>query len=86
MSTKVTIRHSRRSDACPGFYLYHDVLDGLGIADDPQTDVYLRLDGVAVALETLSEGGALVTITLPRETARMLGLLRPGTAPGIEQV
>lgn len=87
MSTKVTIRHSHRSDEYPGLHLYHDILDDLGVADDDQSDVYLRLEGVAVALETLIDGGALVTITLPRETARMLGLLRSAcTSPGIEQV
>jgi len=78
MSTKVTIKHRARAATSPGFHLYDDVLDSFGKEDDePSTSVYLRLVGVAVQLETLGDGGASVTITLPSETARELGLLPP---------
>jgi len=37
--------------------------------------VYLRLEGVQVHLETLDRGGAVVTISIPEETAKELGLI-----------
>jgi hypothetical protein len=83
----VTIKHRARAATSPGFHLYDDVLDGFGKEDDePSTPVYLRLVGVAVQLETLSDGGASVTITLPRRTAWELGLLSPAnSSQGPEQ-
>lgn len=79
MSTKVSIKWRTASSTQPGFHLYDDCLDGLGVddGDSEQRVVYLRLDGVAVQLETLPEGGASVTVTLPRRLARELGLLPP---------
>lgn len=76
MSTKVTIKNRLRTGTSPGYHLYDDVLDSLGESDDgQQAPIYLRLDGVQVELATLADGGASVTITLPRETAVDLGLL-----------
>ena len=78
MSTKSSLRSRSRTKERPGFHLYDDVLDELAAIDgDPETPVYLRLDGVSVQLETLSSGGASVTVALPRELARELGLLPP---------
>lgn len=76
MSTKVSIKLRDRTDAQPGFHLYEDALDTLGNAiGDAEPPVYLRLDGVGVQLETLAAGSATVTIALPRELAKELGLL-----------
>lgn len=76
MSTKGSIKARSRTADLPGFHLYDDVLDDLGARDDDlEPPVYLRLDGVAVRLETLTAEGATVTVTVPRETARELGLL-----------
>lgn len=76
MSTKVTIKWRDQTAAQPGFHLYDDVLDSFGTkAGEPEPPVYLRLDGVSVQLETLAAGGATLTVALPRELARELGLL-----------
>jgi len=72
MSTKTSIKWRKQTDAAPGFHLYEDCLD---VADDGQeTPVYLRLDGVPAELETQRDG-ATVTVAIPREMARALGLL-----------
>jgi hypothetical protein len=72
MSTKVSIKWREQTDSTPGFHLYDDCLD---YADESQeTPVYLRLDGVAADLATQA-AGATVTVALPREMARALGLL-----------
>ena len=75
MSTKCGIKF-RSSEGRPGFHLYEDGF-GLwpGAAEPP---VYLHLDGVAVQLETKSCGGVSVTVELPQEMARALGLLPLG--------
>jgi hypothetical protein len=86
MSTKVTMKWRAQSVSQPGFQLYEDVLDSLG--DDVDRDdvpVYLRLDGVTLDLHTLPGGGASVTVALPRELARELGLLQPLPRPGPSQ-
>jgi hypothetical protein len=76
MSTKASIKSCVRTDQQPGFHLYDDVLDDFGARDGaPEPPVYLRLDGVSVQLETLNSGGASVTVAIPREMARELGLL-----------
>jgi len=75
VSTKVTIKWRAQTAGHPGFHLYDDVFDSLGYEDEGQSPVYLRLDGVAVTLQTLDSGGASVTVVLPRELARELGLL-----------
>lgn len=86
MSTKVSIKWRRRNDSQPGFHLYDDVLDSLGDdAGEREPPVYLRLDGVNVELHTLAAGGASVTVALPREAARSLGLLQPHLGPSPEQ-
>ena len=75
MSTKVSIKRRAKEGARPGFHLYEDVLDEFVASEGVEQPVYLQLDGVAAELRTLEEGGATVTIALPRELARDLGLL-----------
>lgn len=76
MSTKSIIKARHSTSERPGFHLYDDVLDSLDGRDGaPEPPVYLRLDGIAVRLETLSSGGATGTVALQREMARQLGLL-----------
>jgi hypothetical protein len=71
MSTKCSIKWREQTDAAPGFHLY----DCLDEADECQeTPVYLRLDGVPAEMQTQRDG-ATVTVALPREMARALGLL-----------
>jgi hypothetical protein len=78
VSTKVSIKWRQRTEGQAGFHLYDDVLDEFifeGAAAPAESPVYLRLDGVAVEVQTLSTGGASVTVTIPRDIARELGLL-----------
>ena len=86
MSTKVTMKWRPQTGSKPGFHLYEDVMDSFGDdADRPDAPVYLRLNGVALDLRTLEGGGACVTIVLPRELARELGLLQiTGAGPSQE--
>jgi hypothetical protein len=70
MSTKSSIKRKEHTSDSAGFHLYDEVLD---FEDDPP--IYLRLDGVQVELATLGDGGASVTLALPRAIARELGLL-----------
>jgi hypothetical protein len=86
MSSKVTMKWRARTGHQPGFQLYEDVMNSLG--DDGGRDdapVYLCLDGVALDLLTLEGGGACVTVVLPRELARELGLLQPPPGAGPSQ-
>lgn len=83
MSTKVTMSWRAKTESQPGFHLYEDVMDSFGEnADRHDAPVYLRLDGVAMDLRTLKGGGACVTVVLPRELARELGLLQPPGSAG----
>jgi len=82
MSSKTSIKWRGRSLDQPGFDLYEDALDGLisknGVIsedDSREAPVYLRLEGVQVRLETLDGPGVSLTVKMPRETARALGLL-----------
>ena len=68
MSTRSSIKWDR-DDNGVGFHLYEDVLDE---SDGP---VYLDLDGLPSVCVTASEHGHAVTIAIPREWARKLGLL-----------
>ena len=78
MSTKVSVKARAASPSAPAFHLYWDCLDDMSAETDGETmPVYLRLDNVAVELRTLPTGGASVTLTLPNELARELGLLGP---------
>lgn len=85
MSTKTTLLAGDRSDTEPGFHLYEDGLDQMfsDLVDAPEEEapVYLALEGVDVAQLTMSGGQAHLTVKLPRETARKLGLLPPKTTP-----
>lgn len=79
MSTKVPIKSRARAGGVARFHLYEDVLDSFGEDDVGRpAPVYLRLDGVGVELFTC-EGGASVTVSLPRELATALGLLKERT-------
>ena len=71
MSTKSSIKWREQTDDAPGFHLYDDCLETMTDAEAP---VYLRLDGVQVELETQG-AGATLTVQIPREMARALGLL-----------
>ena len=75
MSTKSSIKSRAQSEGMPGFHLYEDACDRFGLDEDVEPPVYLSLEGVAVQLETLGNGGAAVTVAIPRELARELGLL-----------
>ena len=78
MSTKSSIKGRDHTAGQPGFHLYDDVMDSFGAQDgDPEPPVYLCLEGLQVQLETHLEGGATVTVAIPREMARALGLLPP---------
>ena len=78
MSTKSSIKWRDHTAAQPGFHLYDDVMDSFGAQEgDPEPPVYLCLAGLQVQLETHQEGGATVTVAIPREMARLLGLLSP---------
>jgi hypothetical protein len=80
MSTKVTISWRETTPTKPGFHLYWDSSDSDGLAASTgQAPVYLHIEGVGIDLQALARDGASVTIALPQELARELGLL-PGNA------
>lgn len=84
MSTKSSIKWRDQSEDTPGFHLYEDVSDSLSRDEGFEPPVYLSLEGVAVVqLETLATGGAAVTVAIPRELARELGLLPKQTGKGL---
>ena len=58
----MTIKARGRTPTQPGFHLYDGCLDRLGVDDVEPLVVYLRLDGVAVQLETRPGVGASVTL------------------------
>jgi hypothetical protein len=64
MSTRQTVKYQEGD-----FHLYTDCLD------DDDGPVYLELTGVEFSAETLGNGTAQVTVTIPFEWARKLGLL-----------
>jgi hypothetical protein len=83
MSTKVSIKWRAGTSTQPGFLLYEDCLDSFGRDEgDSEPPVYLRLDGVAVQLRTLPTTGVSVTVSIPRELARELGMLPPARSAG----
>ncbi len=81
MSTKAILKSRLRVDGQPGFHLYDDVLTEMAYelaqegGSTPALPVYLTLEGVEVELRTLPSGGAAVTLTIPRDIARELGLV-----------
>jgi hypothetical protein len=75
MSTKASIKWREQTASHPGFHRYEDVLDEFVCDGDDEPPVFLHLEGVPVQLQTMPAGLASVTIALPRETARALGLL-----------
>lgn len=85
MSTKFTLKSQRRDSDEPGFHLYHDVFEEMACeADGSEPPVYLCLEGVEVELQTVRQGGATVTVKIPRATAKALGLVPdPPGAPAL---
>jgi hypothetical protein len=76
MSTKFTLKSQHRDGNEPSFHLYHDVFEEWACeADGSEPPVYLCLEGVEVELQTVRQGGATVTVKIPRATARALGLV-----------
>jgi hypothetical protein len=72
MSTKISIKWREQTADAPGFHLYDECFETM--ADGDAAPVYLRLDGVPVELATQA-AGVTVTVAIPREMARALGLL-----------
>lgn len=66
MSTKATLALHHSDGNFPSWHFYEEVFES-GV-------VYLELRGVAVDLVTRESGGADLTLRLPLETARQLGL------------
>jgi len=77
MSSKVSIKFREQTDSSPGFHLCEDAFDEFTREGTEEPPVYLQLDGVEVELETLKPGGASVTVKIPRDVARELGLVPP---------
>ena len=71
MNTKSSLKWRNQTDDAPGFHLYDDCFETL---EDEEAPVYLCLEGVTVELQT-QVNGATVTVQIPREMARALGLL-----------
>jgi len=69
MSTKSSIKYQKDTIDGPSFHLFEECHDA-----GPDRPVYLELSGVQVELETQTSG-AMVTVRIPREWARALGLL-----------
>ncbi|WP_175980015.1 hypothetical protein [Caballeronia zhejiangensis] len=70
MSTKSTIKWREQTETAPGFHLYDDVFDA---EDDPP--VYLQIDGINASVSIIGDS-ASVTLALPRELARALGIIK----------
>ena len=66
MSTKATLSHHISAAGEPSWHFYEEVFE--------EGVVYLEVRGVNVELMTSGQGGAVVTIRLPVETATQLGL------------
>jgi len=77
MSSKVGLKWKEQSVSSPGFRLYEDAFDLFTRQGTEELPVYLQPDGVEVELETLKPGGASVTVKIPRDVARELGLVPP---------
>jgi hypothetical protein len=75
MSTRSTIKWSDGENGEPGFHLYDDLADTFrDLPEGHEHPVYLAVHGVPAQMET-TNGGASVTVVLPRAMARALGLL-----------
>lgn len=66
MSTKSSLAHHDSENGQPSWHLYEEVFEA-GV-------VYLELRGVSVELSVREQGSADVSLRLPIETARQLGL------------
>lgn len=76
MSTKQSIKWKEGKDGEPGYHLYEDLADWFASEDEDaeNTPIYLELECVQAEM-TANEWGVRVTVQMPRETARELGLL-----------
>lgn len=79
MSTKQTIKY--KSDAAGvGYHLYIDLMD---VDDDGDRPVHLELNGVPFkAGAGHFPGGGCVDVTIPREWAEALGMVRNAGVTG----
>lgn len=77
MSTKTTLKHRMPEPGKPSFHLFEDCLDRWLEEDQEDCPVYLSIDGIQAEM-SVSEAGARVELTLPRELARELGLIPRG--------
>lgn len=76
MSTRVPFAWRQYESGKAGYCLYEDVLDEMAAeSGGPEAPIYLQLEGVQVSVETMNTGGAALTVTLPRELAKALGLV-----------
>lgn len=77
MSSKETIKFRDRTANQPGFHVYVDLLDGdfADLVEADELPVYVQFDGVSINLQVTQPQSASVTVVLPRETARALGLV-----------
>ena len=73
MSTRCSIKWRDQEPETPGFHLWEDAFERLDKGDD--APVYLRLDGVQIHELETQFAGASVTVQLPREMAKALGLV-----------
>jgi len=78
MSTRQSIKFRSTDDRRIDYHLYEDCFEVRDAANPDDAPVYLELTGVhVIELATLDGEGAGVTIEIPREAARELGLLPP---------
>ena len=73
MSTRNSIKWREQTDGRPGFHLFDDCIDVMTSGAD--APVYLRLMGVQVHELATGATGASVTVEIPRDMARAMGLL-----------
>ena len=71
MSTRSSIKYELDDTTGNGFHLFGDVLD-----DEVDAPVYLELTGIYAATLSYEDGHAVVLVTIPRDWARKLGLLK----------
>jgi hypothetical protein len=77
MNTRVSIKSRAATPGLPGFDLYVDAMDydsAEALASEPP--VYLALEQVRASVDVYGRGSA-VTLCLPQDAARALGLLPP---------
>jgi hypothetical protein len=78
VSTRCSIKWRDQSEDAPGFHLWDDAFERL--TEGEKSPVYLRLEGVQVHELETTNGGAILTVQLPRDMALSMGLLPNTTA------